>query len=222
MQCQKLSKSEFDKISAIKNVPGSLYSCVECRVHAGAAKTIKAQLTAQVEDLKKEVKELKDQMMTKVDTMETQIQAMVTSMDNYVRVERKSEHVNLMKRIDEISKNDNTQSYAEKLKMKGRNTLVVRSTADGKKASDSKKEILSNLKHVQIEKIKTAKQGHVIVNLPNKEMLDKAKKEIDKLESTKNLEVREKAKIKPKIMVCNVSNEEDEKEIVDSILSKSP
>ena len=172
MQCQNLSKNEFDIISATQYVSGLLYSCEECRIRASAEKMIKAELTAQVDDLKKEVKDLRDLMEEKVNIMEKQIQAMVANMDNYVRVKRKSDHVNFMKKIDEIKKNGNSQSYADKLKMKCRSTLVVKSTADGMKAYDSKQEILSYLKNVQIEKIKTAKQGHVIVNLPDKGILD--------------------------------------------------
>ena len=74
-------------------------SCVECRVRARAAKSIKAQLTAQVDDLKKEVKDLKDLIEKKVNILEKQIQGMVTNMDNYVRIERKSDHVDLMKKL---------------------------------------------------------------------------------------------------------------------------
>ena len=77
------------------------------------------------------------------------------------------ERKTIIKKIDEIKKSDN-QSYADKLKIKEKNTLVVTSTVEGGKASENKKEILNSLKNVQIENVKTAKQGHIIIHFTDK------------------------------------------------------
>ena len=63
------------------------------------------------------------------------------------KVKSMGERKTMIKKIDEIKKSDN-QSYADKLKIKEKNTLVVTSTVEGSKACENKKEILNSLKKI--------------------------------------------------------------------------
>ena len=52
--------------------------------------------------------------------------------------------------------------------------------------------------------------------------MEKAKQEIDKKKDENKTETKIEDKMYPKIMICHVSIEEEEKDIINNILSKNP
>ena len=92
---------------------------------------------------------------------------------------------------------------------------------DGSKATDSIDGIKDTLKLVQIDKLKMARSGHVIMDFPDRDMLNKAKDEMNKKEDYFKIVTQEKAKMNPKVMFCNVSKIEENDNIVDSIRHKN-
>ena len=98
-------------------------------------------------------------------------------------------------------------SYAEKLK-KTKNTLVIKSSVEGK-AVEKKKEIIEEIK-TQVEEVKESREGHLIVNFANKERLEQAKKDLEPSKGVINILVNEKGKLKPKIKICDVPSDDDD------------
>lgn len=80
---------------------------------------------------------------------------------------------------------------------------------------------MNTLKNIPIESSKTAKIGHIILNILNKETLDKAKEEMGSRNDDFELQTSKKRKLQPKIMICNVSNEEQVDKITDYIWHKN-
>ena len=122
-----------------------------------------------------------------------------------------SEIKNVVNNIDEKNKS----TYASKLKTK--KTLIVKSTVDGKTASENKKIILGNIK-TPVEAVNETKDGHLTVRFTNKENLEAAKDELEK-ENKDVISVSETGKMKPKIKLTNVSKDDDD--VIKSIKMKN-
>ena len=205
-ECQEINKTQYKMIKNTKS-QFLVYRCKSC-IEISSNSAI-VQLSAKFDDLKKEFKYAIGALMDQIDELKED------------KVKGMGERKTIIKKIDEIKKSDN-QSYADKLKIKEKNTLVVTSTVEGSKACENKKEILNSLKRFQIENVKTAKKAHIILHFTDKVTMEKAKQEIDKKKEENKTETKMKKKMYPKIMISHVSIEEEEKDIIDNILSKNP
>ena len=117
--------------------------------------------------------------------------------------------------VDRDVKTANTdRSYAEALKTK--KALVIKSADENVKVGDDKKNIMSKIT-VPVEEVKTTKEGHLFVRFADRIKLEEAK---DEFEKDNDLVVNEKGKLKPKIKVVYVSNEEED--IINTIKMKNP
>ena len=121
--------------------------------------------------------------------MRKELEEMRIKLDNHEQ-ENKAEH-----------------TYASKLKTK--NTLVIKSTEDTSKAVDHKKDIMSNIS-TQVEQVKSSKKGHLVVKFDSKAKLEEAKNDLDSVKDHIKVSVDENIKYKPKIMVCDVDDSEDD------------
>ena len=130
--------------------------------------------------------------------MRKELEEMRIKLDNHEQ-ENKAEH-----------------TYASKLKTK--NTLVIKSTEDTSKAVDHKKDIMSNI-NTQVEQVKSSKKGHLVVKFDSKAKLEEAKNDLDSVKDHIKVSVDENIKYKPKIMVCDVDDSEDD--IIGSLKEKN-
>ena len=102
-------------------------------------------------------------------------------------------------------------TYADSLKSK--KMLIVKSTNSEKTAVENKKAIISKMK-TPVEAVRETKEGHLAVTLNSKKTLEEAKKELDS-NSTDEISVNEKGKMKPKIRIVNVTKDDDD--VINSI-----
>ena len=163
------------------------------------------QLNVNCDVHNEKLSEMKDQLL--------QQQAVITGM--YNQLEEMTIKVN--NKNGEMHENKRVQTYAEKLKTK--NTLIIKSNSENGKAADNRKTIMRKIK-TQVDDVRETKDGHLIVNLANKEKLEEAKRELEENKEETNISVTEKEKLKPKIKVCNVPNCDDD--VVEGIKIKNP
>ena len=96
--------------------------------------------------------------------------------------------------------------------------LIVKSTDNTQKATEKKDEISDALDGLQIIDTKFNQSGNVILNFENEQQRDAAAAKMAGLE---NLSVATTKKLHPKIMICNVSTEEDKDDLVQTIIKRN-
>ncbi len=220
VKCLKMKQTNFNAIKESGNE--ALWLCPECRRDFdkyGINKQGNDQINSEVSKIKNSLievtrkldmvlereekhrereKDTKDQLQTVLQHLHIQKEDSAAS---FITQE------NLIKKIDGLENREKV-SYAEKLRSDF--TLVVKSTNNETKATDNKKSIVKSLKNIPVEKVKSVNGGHLLIKLRNKESMEEARAELDKLELEVAAEV--KGKLQPKIMLCNVSKDDDEED----------
>ena len=98
--------------------------------------------------------------------------------------------------------------------------LIVKSTVDTQKAIEKKKEISEALEAegIQIADAKFSEVGNVTLNFESEQQRDAAADKVDELES---LSVKKAKKMFPKIIICNVNNDESKDELVQTMINRN-
>ena len=109
--------------------------------------------------------------------------------------------------------NDNRVTYADKTK---RNLLVIKSQESTTKISERKKEVAEVLKNIPIVDTRFSQTGNLVVNFPNEECRDSATTLIQ--DNVGGAVTKKVKKLLPKIMICNVHEEEDD--VMDAVIEK--
>ena len=225
-ECERMDLSAYKAIEATNKIENILYRCNSCRINFRNVAQQNEVLNAQIEKLAEAVRKVNEPngLGGKIEEMKEQITVMdvkMTAMNEEMK-ELRINNNTLTKTIKDKGSEprENKQTYADKLK--GKNTLVIRSKpGEGSKATDSIDGIKDTLKLVQINKLKMAKRGDVILEFPDKDMLNKAKEEMNKKGDDLKIVTQESKKMDPKIMICNVSKVEENDNIIESIKNKN-
>ena len=96
--------------------------------------------------------------------------------------------------------------------------LVVQSTVNTQKATEKKNEISDALQGLQIVDTMFKQSGNIILNFETEQQRDEAAAKVDLLD---NLSATKTKKFFPKIMICNVSTEEDKDDLVQTIIERN-
>ena len=96
--------------------------------------------------------------------------------------------------------------------------LVIKSTEVNKKASENKDEISKVLDGLQIVDTKFQQSGNVVLNFKSDKERDEAAVKMGDLE---NLFTTKTKLLDPRIMICNVSNEENKDDLVETIIARN-
>ena len=108
-------------------------------------------------------------------------------------------------------------SRARKKKEK-KNLLVVKATDASGKATDKKEEVSKALTGIQIKDSRFTPSGTIVMNFENETTMNEAAK---KLESVPDMTTMNVKKLKPKIMICNVREEEIEDDILKTMIDRN-
>ena len=99
-----------------------------------------------------------------------------------------------------------------------KNLLVVQSTVNTQKATEKKNEICDALEGLQIVDSMFKQSGNVILNFETEQQRDEAAAKVGLLD---NLSATKTKKFFPKIMICNVSTEEDKDDLMQTIIKRN-
>ncbi len=99
-----------------------------------------------------------------------------------------------------------------------KNILILKSTNDEIKATDKKEEVARALTDIQINDSRFTAKGNMVLNFENETMMKNAAEKIEKVD---NMTTKTVKKLKPKVMICNVHEEESESEIIKTIISRN-
>ena len=126
-----------------------------------------------------------------------------------------NDHV--IKASDNHGGNGASGSYAGALK-KDRTLLVVKSTEKDSTLTQRKEELACVLKDVPVVDTKFTTKGNVVMNFASETERTLAVEKITA--EMKDTEMRLAKKLSPKIMICNVSKEENKEEVIDYWIEK--
>ena len=108
--------------------------------------------------------------------------------------------------LKNVTNNTDGRPYADIVKSK--KMLIIKSTNQSKKAVDNKKLIMSKLQ-TPVTAVKDTRDGHFAVQFDSRLNLEEAKKELEE-NSTDEIVVNEKGKLKPKIKIVNVTKMDED------------
>ena len=235
-RCNKWSHQACTYLKDIpkKGISDIPYYCDKCAIELQCVDREMKELKELLEDMRnamietrKEVRNVKDDLsktsakvialesveleswMTAIHDDLSEIKGEITELKNKEKAEEINNRLEIVTSelknvVNNVDDKKNKSTYADTLKTK--KMLIVKSTKNGEKAADNKKEILGKLK-TQVEAVNETKDGHLAVRFTNKENLEAAKKEI---EVNSEISVNEVGKMKPKIKIVNVSKEDDD------------
>lgn len=103
-------------------------------------------------------------------------------------------------------------------KKRGKNLFVVKANNNEEKATDRKLDIATALAGVSINDSRFTVGGNIIMNFDDEATRNEAAK---RLKTINNMEISNVKKILPKIMLCNVSKEEDKDELLAKLIEKN-
>ena len=112
-------------------------------------------------------------------------------------------------------------TFADKVKIKSKNTLVVKAKDASKKAAVQHKAVAKALNNIRINDTRISKSGHLVIELNDKKTLDSALNTLKKQESVLGLDVTVKNKLSPKILIANIPSMIEKDTIQDDILQKN-
>ena len=118
------------------------------------------------------------------------------------------------------------RTYADTIKQEA-NTIIIKGTSE-QSNEEIKKVVKTTLKDFKIDKMKTTKANAVVLNMPDKETCKLAKEALDNTSDEHRLTTGHTKKMDPKIMITNVSldeeckTEEERIEFVNYIKQKNP
>ena len=98
--------------------------------------------------------------------------------------------------------------------------LVVKSTDSTQKATEKKHEICDALVGVQIADTRFNQSGNVILNFETEQLRNAAVDKVDELDNLSATKLNSR-KLFPRIMICNVSTEENRDDLVKTIISRN-
>ena len=150
----------------------------------------------------KNIEEKLESLKTTSDTMTVMMQATSQKIDNVNR--------------DVKATKKEEKTYADTLKTK--NILIIKSKS-GDDAAKEMKTIMSKVK-TPIREVKKTQEGHLYVRCADSASLEAAKREIE--EENKNMSANIKGKLRPKIKLVNVSEDEDKDSLIEVIKMKNP
>ena len=108
---------------------------------------------------------------------------------------------------------------SKKKRMKAKkHLLVVKAADDNAKATDKKNEVLHALTGVQAVDSRFTKGGDIVMNFENESMRDEA---VQKLEVVEEVTTKSVKKLKPKIMICNVPQEESKDMLIENLIDRN-
>ena len=102
-----------------------------------------------------------------------------------------------------------------------KNLLVIKASSDDKKAVDSKKEVSQALSGVQIKDARFTTQGHIVMNFENEKTREKAAEKLKEVSKVTTNNIR---KLKPKIMICNIHDEDydgDKDSLINTLVDRN-
>ena len=195
------------KFKDLINSPNIIYLCNNCKeIDLGVRG--KGVNTKVIENKLEEIKSNSDQLK-------------LMMQDNAMSTREVADNINTIQgKIDDVDKDvksvtgNKTKTYAESVKTK--KALVIKSTRDDVKLSDKKKAIMSKITS-PVEEVKEINGGGLLLGFEKQNDLEQAKTEFEK---DKSLVVHEKGKLRPKIKIVNVPN--DEEDILSNIKMKNP
>ncbi len=110
-----------------------------------------------------------------------------------------------------------TKGKKRKIKKQQKNLLIIESS-DNAKATDKKDEVSQALNDVQILDTKFTNGGKIVVNFETEE---ERKEAHDKLQELGNLRFSHGKKMQPKIILCNVGEEEKRETLIEHIIERN-
>ena len=185
------------------------YTCQRCygasaSASAGSERKLVNKDQNKIADLEATVKELKNEIETLTFIMK----------EGFNRLQQDISEMKAKTKLDEgVVEND--ALYSSKLK---KNTLVIKSTVNTNKASDSKKSIMENIS-TNVEQVKTSKQGHLLIKFADENKMEEAKNDLERMKDDINVTVDKKDMLDPKIQVCDVDVVEEN--IIENIKEKN-
>lgn len=113
-------------------------------------------------------------------------------------------------------------SYAEVIQQRKKrvekNLLIVRASEENEKAIDKKDKVSQALSGVQIQDARFTSGGNIVMNFENEATRDEA---AQKLENLEKVTVKSVRKIMPKIMICNVPQEESKDTMIEFLIDRN-
>ena len=98
-----------------------------------------------------------------------------------------------------------------------KNLLLVKAYRKEEKATDSKKDVATALEGVPINDSRFTSNGHIVMNFEDEATRNEA---AERLKTVNNVKASNVKKIMPKIMLCNVSKEENKNELMAKLIEK--
>ena len=127
-------------------------------------------------------------------------------------------NINQVSNMNDNHSNSGGNSYAGALK-KDKNLLVVKSTEKDSTVIERKEELASVLKDVPVVDTKFTNNGNIVMNFASE---TERRVAADKITAEmKDTEMKLTRKLSPKIMICNVSKEENKEEVIDYMIGKN-
>lgn len=138
-----------------------------------------------------------------------------------ILVDMKNDIINTMVNLQASAGNQgsesNSMSYAAVTKKK--NLLVLKSTDKERNVASRKDEVARALKDIPVVNTKFTSGGNAVLNFDSEAEREKAANVISS--GLRNVEMNFTKKLHPKIMICNVSKEENKGDIVEYLVAKN-
>ena len=164
------------------------------------------------ESLINKVDKLRERVEERLDNVDSSVESV---RDTLTRIEKSTEQPFSPPSSSSSSSLPPSTSYAGVVK---KHLLVVKSTDDSKKASEKKREISNVLAGLQIVDTKFQRSGNVVLNFENDSERDEAAMKVGGLGDLSVVKTKE---LFPKIMICNVSAEENKDELVKTMIMRN-
>ena len=212
----KSSEQYAKEMKGIKHLVASLSNeNAGLRSELTELKGIVLELGVTVKDLKRSNELGMHQILTNVNEMTKSVESSVES--NQVQ---SNENINTVKSMSlEPPKSLDPLSYSEKLKMP-KNSILVKPKDKQVNAVENAEKVAKSLVGVPIQRTKITKEGNIILQIESKKNTEAAIKKLNENGSKLGIESSLRNKIKPKIMITNVTNLESKEKVRENILKK--
>lgn len=185
--------------------------------------------------LKAELKELKDLVLTGFSEMSGVVKSFVEKSNNAVSVvvDEKMREVmasavmsvkeDVITAVATCENGDDsgnipwTEVVSRGKKRKNKNLIVIKASDEGS-ATDKKIQVSEALSNIQIKDSRFTPNGNIIMNFETEEIRESAS---EKLKTVENVRVTQIKRLKPKIMICNVHNEETKSTLLDTLIARN-
>lgn len=180
--------------------------CDDCSFGIKANK----ELRSQVNEMKEELKELKKIIIEGLKAVANGISTEIVEVKESVSSVSEAFDTLFTDSVSGGEVGRNPDSWVDVVKKKRKkksenNLLCVKASSDDEKAVNSKKEISQALSGVQIKDARFTTNGHIVMNFDNENVREMAAEKLKEVSKVTTNNVR---KLKPKIMICNIHDEE--------------